>query len=67
MFWALARVSFRAAKIISCNKKKKFMVYLRHYFNCSTLYAVPHEILNNILFYTKMSFKILKLSNSQTR
>jgi hypothetical protein len=23
MFWALARVSFRAAKIVSCNKKKK--------------------------------------------
>jgi hypothetical protein len=23
MFWALARVSFRAAKIVSCNKKRK--------------------------------------------
>jgi hypothetical protein len=23
MFWAVARVSFRAAKIVSCNKKKK--------------------------------------------
>jgi hypothetical protein len=22
MFWALARISFRAAKIVSCNKKK---------------------------------------------
>jgi hypothetical protein len=24
MFWALARVSFRAAKIVSCNKKYFF-------------------------------------------
>jgi hypothetical protein len=37
MFWALARVSFRAAKIVSCNKKKKFMVYDQNYHNCSTL------------------------------
>jgi hypothetical protein len=34
MFWALARVSFRAAKIVSCNKNFFFMVYLRNYFNC---------------------------------
>jgi hypothetical protein len=40
MFWALAGVTFSAAKIVSCNKKrKKFMVYLRNYFNCSTLGA----------------------------
>jgi hypothetical protein len=37
MFWALARVSFRAAKIVSCNNKKKIMVYNQNYFNCSTL------------------------------
>jgi hypothetical protein len=37
MFWALAGVTFSAAKIVSCNKKKNFIVYLRHYFNCSTL------------------------------
>jgi hypothetical protein len=36
MFWALARVSFRAAKIVSCNKKKKIMVYDQNYHNCST-------------------------------
>jgi hypothetical protein len=28
------RVSFRAAKIVSCNKKKKFMVYDQNYHNC---------------------------------
>jgi hypothetical protein len=39
MYWALARVSFRAAKIVSCNKKKKFMVYDQKYHNCSTLVA----------------------------
>jgi hypothetical protein len=39
MFWALARVSFRAAKIVSCNNKKYFMVYDQNYHNCSTLYA----------------------------
>jgi hypothetical protein len=33
MFWALARVSFSAAKIVSCNNKK----YLHNYYNCSTL------------------------------
>jgi hypothetical protein len=27
MFWAVAPVSFRAAKIVSCNNKKNFMVY----------------------------------------
>jgi hypothetical protein len=37
MLWALARVSFCAAKIVSSNNKKKFMVYLQNYFNCSTL------------------------------
>jgi hypothetical protein len=37
MFWALARVSFRAAKIVSCNKKKNFMVFDQNYHNCSTL------------------------------
>jgi hypothetical protein len=37
MFWALAGVTFSAAKIVSCNKNFFFMVYLRHYFNCSTL------------------------------
>jgi hypothetical protein len=37
MFWALARVSFRAGKIVSCNKKKNFMVYDQNYHNCSTL------------------------------
>jgi hypothetical protein len=40
MFWTLAGVTFSAAKIVSCNKKKNFMVYLRHYFNCSTLDAI---------------------------
>jgi hypothetical protein len=37
MFWALARVRFRAATIVSCNNKNIFMVYLQNYFNCSTL------------------------------
>jgi hypothetical protein len=37
MFWALARVSFRAAKIVSCNKNFFFMVYDQNYHNCSTL------------------------------
>jgi hypothetical protein len=37
MFWTLARVSYRAVKIVSCNNKKKFMVYDGNYFNCSTL------------------------------
>jgi hypothetical protein len=37
MFWALARVSFRAAKIVSCNKIFFFMVYDQNYHNCSTL------------------------------
>jgi hypothetical protein len=41
MFWALAGVTFSAAKIVSCNKIFFFMVYLRHYFNCSTLETVP--------------------------
>jgi hypothetical protein len=40
MCWALARVSFRAAKIVSCNNKKMFMVYDRIYFNCSTLLVI---------------------------
>jgi hypothetical protein len=37
MFWALARVSFRAAKIVSCNKNIFLMVYDQNYHNCSTL------------------------------
>jgi hypothetical protein len=37
MFWALARVSIRAAKIVSCNKNFFFMVYDQNYHNCSTL------------------------------
>jgi hypothetical protein len=40
MFWTLAGVTFSAAKIVSCNKNIFFMVYLRHYFNCSTLGTV---------------------------
>jgi hypothetical protein len=38
MFWALARVSFRAAKIVSCNKNFFFIVYDQNYHNCSTLH-----------------------------
>jgi hypothetical protein len=41
MFRAFARVSFRAAKIVSCNKKKKIMVYDQNYHNCSTLVLIP--------------------------
>jgi hypothetical protein len=37
MFWALARASFRAAKIVSCNKNFFFMVYDQNYHNCSSL------------------------------
>jgi hypothetical protein len=37
MFWALARASFRAAKIVSCNKKFFFLVYDQNYHNCSSL------------------------------
>jgi hypothetical protein len=37
----LARVSLRAAKIVSCNKKKKIMVYDQNYHNCSTLRLAP--------------------------
>jgi hypothetical protein len=33
MFWALARLSFSAAKIVSCNNKNNVMVYLQNYFN----------------------------------
>jgi hypothetical protein len=37
MFWALARVRFRAAKIVSCNRNFFFMVYDQNYHNYSTL------------------------------
>jgi hypothetical protein len=43
MFWALARVSFKAAKIVSCNKNIFFMVYDQNYHNCSTLVLHAHS------------------------
>jgi hypothetical protein len=33
MFWALARVIFSTAKIISWSNKKNFLVYPQNYFN----------------------------------
>jgi hypothetical protein len=51
MFWALARVSFRAAKIVSCNKNIFFMVYHGNYFNCSTLYHISLLGINISLLY----------------
>jgi hypothetical protein len=44
MFWALARVSFRAAKIVSCNKNFFFMVYDQNYHNCSTLTPIAKVV-----------------------
>jgi hypothetical protein len=59
MFWALARVSFRAAKIVSCNKKKNFMVYDQNYHNCSTLvnyYIQPYNSSSKFLILILVDF-----------
>jgi hypothetical protein len=44
MFWALARVSFCAAKSLAVTIKQNLMVYLQHYFSAPTKNSYNHFI-----------------------
>jgi hypothetical protein len=58
MFWALARVSFRAAKIVSCNKNFFFMVYDQNYHNCSSLVLLGIRAFGYMRFSVEALFGI---------